>query len=76
MEIFHKKILSKSLNRPKAISGTLIIKVNNNNLDFIAILILAGGLSESWFQVIFKISIGNLRGLKAILARIVKIKVK
>ena len=63
MEIFHKQILSKIINRREAISGTLIIKVNNDNLDFIAILFLEGVLSESWFQLIFKIFIGNFRGL-------------
>ena len=65
-----------SLNRRKAIRGTLIIKVNGYYLDCIAILFLAGSLSKSWFQLIFKIFIGILRDLKTILARLVKIKDK
>ena len=56
----------------------MIIILNNNNFDFIAILLLAGGLnflksqpSEPGFQLIF---IGNLRGSQASLANILKIK--
>ena len=33
-----------SSHRLKSISGTIIIIVNNDNFDFIAILLLAGGL--------------------------------
>ena len=33
----------KSSHRLKSISGTIIIIVNNNNYDFIAILLLTGG---------------------------------
>ena len=52
----------KSSHRLKSISGTIMI-VNKNSFDFIAILLLAGGL----------IFIGNLRGLQASLANILKI---
>ena len=37
---------SKSSHRLKLISGTIIILVNKNNFDFIAILLLAGGLID------------------------------
>ena len=43
LRCFINNFYLKSLNRRKAISGTLIL--NNNNLDFIAILFLAGCLS-------------------------------
>ena len=36
-----------SSHRLKSISGTIIIIVNNNNFDFIAILLLAGGLKTT-----------------------------
>ena len=36
-----------SSHRLKSISGTTIIIVNNNNFDFIAILLLAGGLKTT-----------------------------
>ena len=37
----------KSSHRLKSIIGTIIILVNNNNFDFIAILLLAGGLKAT-----------------------------
>ena len=42
-----------SSHRLKSISGTIIIIVNNNNFDFIAILLLAGGLkiTAEWTKV-------------------------
>ena len=69
MVIFHLK----SSHRLKSISGTIIIIVDNNNFDFIAILLLEPQPSESRFQLIF---IGSLRGLQVSLAIILKIKDK
>ena len=43
MNIFYLK----SSHRLKSISGTIIIIVNKNNFDFIAILLLAGGLKAT-----------------------------
>ena len=47
VEIFHKYFYLKSSHRLKWISGTIIIIVNNNNFDFIDILLLAGGLKAT-----------------------------
>ena len=47
VEIFHKYFYLKSSYRLKSINGTIIIIVNNNNFDFIAILLLAGGLKAT-----------------------------
>ena len=47
VEIFHKYFCLKSSHRLKSISGTIIIIVNNNNFDLIAILLLAGGLKAT-----------------------------
>ena len=47
VEIFHKYFYSKSSHRLKSIIGTIIIIVNNNNFDFIAILLLAGCLKAT-----------------------------
>ena len=43
INIFYLKLS----HRLKSISGTIIIIVNNNNLDFIAILLLAGGMKAT-----------------------------
>ena len=47
VEIFHKYFYLISLNRLKSISEPIIIIVNNNNFDFIAILLLTGGLKAT-----------------------------
>ena len=42
-DFFINNLYLKSSHRLKSISGTIIIIVNFNNFDFIAILLLAGG---------------------------------
>ena len=44
---FKDNFYLKSSHRLKLTSGTIIIIVNNNNFDFIAILLLAGGLKAT-----------------------------
>ena len=56
MDIFHKFFFYlKSPYRLKAISGTLIMTVNYNNLDFIFILLFAGGLKATAKRIVVSV---------------------
>ena len=57
MEIFNKLIVSKIITSHGqiVISRTLIITANSNNLDFISILLLAGGLNATAKKVMVSV---------------------